>query len=220
MHRLTLHEHPFASFCQKVLIALYERDVPFTATVVVDRTDLAQLWPVARFPVLRDDAADLTLPESSTIIEYVDGLAKDGPRLMPSDPAAALQVRLWDRVCDQYLHTPMQKIVGDSMREEGAHDPVGVAEARALLDVAFGVLETQLAAREWLTGPVFTAADCAAAPPLFYLRAVHRWDPDACPHLSRYHRALMHRPSVARVIDEARAYRGLFPLPWPDDIDV
>ncbi|WP_354698505.1 hypothetical protein DSM112329_04187 [Paraconexibacter sp. AEG42_29] len=222
-HALTLHEHPFASYCQKALIAFYERDVPFTAKVVVnaaDRAELARLWPVAKFPVLRDDTAGLTLPESSTIIEYVDALADGGPRLLPADPAAALQVRLWDRFCDQYLHTPMQKIVADSMRAEDEHDPAGVGEARGMLDVAYGVLEAQLGVREWIVGTAFSAADCAAAPPLFYLRAVHRWDEAAHPQITRYHRALMHRPSVRRVIDEAREHRPLFPLPWPDDIDV
>jgi glutathione S-transferase len=113
----------------------------------------------------------------------------------------------------------MQKIVGDSLRPEGRTDPEGVAQARAQLDTAYGVLDDQLRDRDWLAGDAFTVADCAAAPALLYCRAVHRWDADACPAVTRYVRALLGRPSVARVIDEARPYRAIFPLPWPDDFD-
>ena len=115
---LTLYEHPFASYCWKALIALYERGLPFEAHVVDDEADrarLAELWPMASIPVLVDDGAGITLPESTTIVEYLDGLG-DAPRLVPADPAAALQARLWDRVSDGHVMTPMQKIVGDALR--------------------------------------------------------------------------------------------------------
>src|SRR4051794_40252134 len=95
-HRLVLFEHPFASYCQKPLIALHELGLPFEARVVTDRTELAALWPPAKIPVLVDETAGLMLPESTTIVEYLDGLA-DPPRLLGSDP---LQARLWDRFHD------------------------------------------------------------------------------------------------------------------------
>lgn len=220
-HRLVLHEHPFASFCQKPLVALYELGLPFERHVVTDaaaRAQLAELWPPAKIPVLRDETAGLTIPESTTIIEYLDALAPDGPRLVPEDPASALQARLWDRFHDGFIATPMQKIVGDSLRPEGRADPEGVAEARQTLDIAYGALEAQLAGHEWTSGPAFTLADCGAAPALFYARAVHRWTDS--PNLDRYYGDLMRRPSVARVVEEARPFRELFPLPWPDDVDV
>lgn len=110
----------------------------------------------------------------------------------------------------------MQKIVGDSLRPEGRGDPEGVAEARATLDRAYGLLDGRLARGAWLAGPAFTVADCAAAPALHYARVVHRWDEGGLASLTRYFGALTARPSVARVIDEARAYRDLFPQPWPD----
>ena len=215
---LTLHEHPFASYCWKALIALYERDVAFEPHVIADDADrarLAELWPMASIPVLVDDAAGLTLPESTTIIEYLDGLG-DAPRLVPADPAAALQARLWDRVLDGHVMTPMQKIVGDSLRPDGRRDPEGVAQARAALDRAYDVLDEHLTGGGWAAGPVFTLADCAAAPALFYARVVHRWDEERLAALTRYFAEVTARPSVARVIDEARPYRPLFPLPWPD----
>jgi glutathione S-transferase len=220
---LVLYQHPFASYCQKVLIALYELDLPFASHVVDGadgRAELARLWPMASIPVLRDDEVGLTLPDSTTIIEYLDGLAAGGPALIPAGAAPALQGRLWDRFADHHLSTPMQKIVGDRLRPEGRDDPEGVAEARRHLDAAYGVLGARLADHRWTGGETFTVADCAAFPPLFYLRAIHRWDPDAHADITRYYRDLLARPSVARVVAEARPLRHLFPLPWPDDQDA
>lgn len=215
---LTLHEHPFAAYCWKPLVALFERDVPFERHFVGGEADgalLAELWPMASIPVLVDDAAGLTLPESTTIVEYLDDHG-DAPVLVPAEPAAALQARLWDRVFDGHVMTPMQKIVGDNLRPEGRGDPEGVAEARATLDRAYALLDAHLAGSDWAAASAFTLADCAAAPALFYARVVHRWDEDGFDNLTRYFAALTVRPSVARVIDEAREYRDIFPLPWPD----
>jgi glutathione S-transferase len=158
-HRLVLHEHPFASFCQKPLIALYELGLPFERQLVTDRRALAELWPPAKIPVLRDETAGLTLPESTTIIEYLDGLAPDGPRLIPTEAADALQARLWDRFHDQYIAAPMQKIVGDNLRPEGRTDPEGVDEARRTLDTAYRALDAQLAGTAWTAGAAFTLVD-------------------------------------------------------------
>jgi glutathione S-transferase len=219
---LVLYQHPFASYCQKALIALYELDLPFDSSLVEGpegRAELARLWPMASIPVLRDEDADLTLPESTTIIEYLDSLAASGPVLVPADAGEALQARLWDRFADQHPSTPMQKIVGDELRPEGRDDPEGVADARRLLDSAYGVLDTRLAARPWAGGASFTVADCATFPPLFYLRAIHRWDTDAHANITRYYGALLARPSIARVVEEARPFRELFPLTWPADQD-
>jgi glutathione S-transferase len=217
---LTLHEHPFAAYCWKPLIALYEREVPFERHFVggeEDRAELAELWPPASIPVLRDEATGLTVPESTTIIEYLDGFG-DAPPLIPPDPAAARTARLWDRVSDGQVMTPMQKIVADALRPGGDRDPFGVAEARAGLDSTYGLLDSRLAGETWLAGSTFTLADCAAAPALHYAYVVNRWDETRLPSLTRYFSALMQRPSVARVVDEAREYRELFPLPWPDHV--
>jgi glutathione S-transferase len=218
---LTLHEHPFAAYCWKALIALYERDLPFEPQVVLDDADrarLAELWPMASIPVLVDGEAGITLPESSPIVEYLDGLG-EASRLVPQDPAAALQARLWDRVFDGHVMTPMQKIVGDSLRPEGRGDPQGVVEARATLEQAYDLLDRHLTGGGWAAGAEFTLADCAAAPALFYARIVHRWDEQRLADLTRYYMELTARPSVARVIGEALEYRDLFPLPWPDYAD-
>jgi glutathione S-transferase len=218
---LTIHEHPFASYCWKALIALNELGLPFERVFVggeEDRAKLAELWPMGGIPVLVDDDAGLTLPEATVIVEHLDSLAGGG-RLIPPDPEAALQVRLWDRIFDGYVMTPMQKIVLDSLRPEGANDVFGVAEARADLDRAYAMLNDRLPAGTWAAGDDFTLAECAAAPSLFYARVVHRWDEEKLETLTDYYRRLESRPSVAKVIDEGREYRSLFPLPWPEWVE-
>jgi glutathione S-transferase len=219
---LTLHYHPFSSFCQKVLVALYEREVPFDG-VVVDLSDpgrkaeFERLWPMGKFPVLRDDARDATVPESSLIVEYLDRI-HPGPPLVPADPDEALQARLWDRFFDHYVEHPLQKVVGDSLRPEDARDPHGVEEARSLLRRAYDLLEHRLAPdRTWIAGGAFTLADCGAAPALFY---AHMVEPFAGrTRLEAYYARLRARPSFARAVDEARPFRKFFPLPWPEGWD-
>jgi len=215
---LVLHEHPFAAYCWKPLVALHEREIPFERHFVggeEDRAELAKLWPPASIPVLRDEAAGITVPESTTIVEYLDAFG-DAPPVVPSEPAVARAARLWDRVIDTQVATPMQKIVADSLRPEGDRDPYGVAEAHATLEATYALLDEQLVGHPWLAGNEFTLADCAAAPALHYAYVLNRWDEDRLANLTRYFETLTSRPSVARVIDDARPFRELFPLPWPD----
>jgi glutathione S-transferase len=212
---LRLYYHPFSSFCQKALIALYELDIAFEPVVVdlgnpVSRADFQALWPLAKFPVLRDEEWGLTLPESSIVIEYLARLRPERQTLLPEDPDTALQARLWDRFFDGYVNQPMQKIVADRLRPPDRLDPHGVKEARALLDTAYGIAEPQVAARRWATGDYFTLADCAAAPALFYADWVHPFR-ERFPALASYFDRLMARPSFARAVDEAKPYRHLFP---------
>jgi glutathione S-transferase len=175
---------------------------------------------MASIPVLRDETADLTLPNSSTIIEYLNDLATPTGTLIPRDREQALQARLWDRIIDDYVAIPMQRIVGDQLRPEDNRDPTGVDQARGTLDRSYELLDSRLADTKWVAGEEFSIADCAAAPALFYGRIVHRWDEPDLGHLTRYYGSLMGRPSIWRVIDEARPYRDLFPLPWPEDADA
>jgi glutathione S-transferase len=205
---LTLYEHPFALFCQKVLVALNELDAAYDVLEEqrdFDRAELAELWPPASIPVLRD--GDQVIGETSIIIEHVAGA-----RLVPS-----LEARLWDRICDQYVADPVQTIVADALAPRSDDDVV--QRARDRMGMAYGMLETQLGVHEFLAGDAFTIADCAAAPALFYALAVHPWTEGENPQLTRYYRGLARRPSFAKVIADARPYRELFPLPWPADFD-
>lgn len=216
---LFLYEHPFAMYCWKALIALYERDVPFTAELVeADRSALAALWPPASIPLLVDDR--VVVAESSIIVEHLDRHG-DAPALIPTDPDEALQARLWDRVADGYLTTPVQRIVDDALRPPDANDPHGVSQAHATLDLAYATLDRRLNGRDhdgWLAGDDFTLADCAAAPALHYANVLHPLDGDAHTALAAYFDRLLTRSSVARVVEEARPYRELFPLPWPERV--
>ena len=211
---LTLYLHPLASYCWKVLIALYENDTAFRPQLVdlsdpAARAALEALWPFARFPVLRDEARGLTVPESTIIIEYLAHHRPGPVALLPADPDAARDVRLADRFYDLYVQEPMQAIVADRLRAPGLRDPHGVARARAL-DVAYGMIERDMATRLWASGDLFTMADCAAAPALHYADRVHPLG-ERHPHARAYLRRLEARPSFARVLAEAAPYAHLFP---------
>jgi len=215
---LELYAHPFSSYCQKVLIALYENGIPFERRLLASddaRTaeEFATLWPLKRMPLLRD--GERTVVESSIIVEYL-GLHHPGPvRLIPAAPGAALEVRMMDRFFDTYVHTPLQKIVADRLRSEADRDSFGVTEARRMLDTAYAWLERQLAGRRWAAGDAFSLADCAAAPALFYADWAHPI-PSSHANVTAYRQRLLARPSFARAVDEARPYRSYFPLGAPD----
>jgi glutathione S-transferase len=215
---LTLFAHPFSSYCQKALIALYENGTAFDYRLLSPDdprafAELTALWPLRKFPVLLDDGR--TVVEASIIIEHL-ALHHPGPfRPIPEDSRAALSVRMLDRFFDNYVMTPMQKIVGDFIRRPEARDPQGVAEARATLDAAYRWIEGALAGRQWAAGEVFGLADCAAAPALFYADWVHEIGAEL-PNLRAYRSRLLARPSFARCVEEARPYRPLFPPGAPD----
>jgi glutathione S-transferase len=215
---LQLYAHPFSSYCQKVLIALYENGTPFEFRLLEGpdspaMQELAALWPIKRFPVLLD--GDRTVIEASIIVEYL-GLYHPGlVRLVPEDAREALEVRTMDRFFDNYVSTPQQKIVFDRIRPEADRDACGVADARAMLDTAYAWLDGVLAGREWAAGHGFSLADCAAAPFLFYADWTHPIG-DRFPNVVAYRRRLLARPSFARAVDEARPYRAFFPLGAPD----
>jgi glutathione S-transferase len=215
---LQLYFHPFSSYCQKALVAFYENAIPFEPHNL-DGPDspamreLTRLWPMKRFPVLVD--GDRTIIEATCIIEYLGLYQPASVRLIPEDSKAALEARLMDRFFDNYLSTPQQKIVFDSMRPEGEHDPYGVQQAREMLDTSYAWLDKVMQHREWAAGEHFSLADCAAAPFLFYADWTHRIG-DAYPNVLAYRRRLLKRPSFARAVDEARPYRSYFPLGAPD----
>ncbi|WP_457097633.1 glutathione S-transferase family protein [Lysobacter sp. P5_B9] len=214
--RPRLYAHPFSSYSQKALIALYENQTEFDYRNLEDaqaNAELAALWPMRRFPVLVD--GDRTVIEATSVIEYLD-LHYPGPvKLIPEDRDSALEVRMLDRFFDNYVSTPQQKLVFDSMRSEADHDPYGVKEARAMLETAYAWLDRRMATREWAVGATFTLADCAAAPFLFYADWTHAIDPRFA-HVRAYRERLLARPSFKRAVDEARPYRAYFPLGAPD----
>jgi glutathione S-transferase len=209
---LTLYYHPLASFCHKVLIALYEHEVPFSPRLVdlgdgADRAALQALWPMIKFPVLSDPARGRDVAESSIIIEYLDHYYAGAQQLIPAQWDAALEVRLWDRVFDNYVQLPMQEIVADRIFGRAAD----LAPQRAALERAYRMIDERMATRTWAGGDAFSMADCAAAPALFYAATVVPF-PGECGHLAAYVERLMARPSVVRVLDQARPYFSMYPF--------
>jgi glutathione S-transferase len=212
---LTLYLHPLASFCHKVLIGLYENGTAFEPRIV-DFADpgsaaaLIERWPVGKIPVLHDGATGRVVAETSIIAEYLQERYPGPVPLLPDDPGLRLEVRLWDRFFDLYVSQPMQKIVTDRIRPAGANDPHGVAEARAMLEQAYAMVEAQLRGRTWATGEAFTLADCSALPGLFFASIVHPI-PEERREVAGYLERLMRRPSVRRVLAEAKPYFAMFP---------
>ena len=212
---LILYSHPLASFCHKVLVALYESGTPFRQEIVNfgDRAASAEFfrfWPLGKIPVLRDEARNQTIPETSVIIEYLDQHYPGSQPLLPGDSDARLETRLWDRFFDSYVHVPMQRIVADKLRSETERDPRTIEESRAMLATAYEMLDARMASRMWAAGDSFSLADCAAAPALFYSGIVARFD--AHPHLAGYFDRLVERPSFKRVLTEARPYFQYYPF--------
>jgi glutathione S-transferase len=215
---LVLYGHPFSSYTQKVLVALYENDTPFEFRSLGPDTpqhaaEWLQRWPLRKFPLLVDGERNVV--ETSIIIEYLH-LTHPGPvRLLPDDPLAALDVRFMDRFFDLHVMNMVQHAVNGALTGDAAKRADGLATATEKLELAYAWLDGYLAGRTWAAGDGFSLADCAAAPALFYADWTHPIGAQY-PTLRAYRARLLARPSFARAVDEARPYRPLFPLGAPD----
>jgi glutathione S-transferase len=215
---LALYGHPFSSYTQKVLIALYENQTPFAFKCIGPEApeitaEWLRRWPLGKFPLLVDGDRDVV--ETSIIIEYLQ-LAHPGPaRLLPGDPMAALDVRFLDRFFDLHVMSWTQHAVGGALTGDPTKREEALTRAVEKLELAYAWLEEQLAGRTWAAGSDFTLADCAAAPSLFYGDWTHRIS-ESFPVLRAYRARLLARASFARAVDQARPFRTLFPLGAPD----
>jgi glutathione S-transferase len=213
---LKLYYHPLSSFCHKALIALYENNTPFEP-ILVDLSDekssaaLRALWPIAKFPVLRDDARDCTVAEATVIIDYLDAHYRGATRFIPADVDHAWRSRMWDRFYDNYVHIQMQKIVGDHLRPVAARDAAGVEQAKAMLVKSYAIIDKEMSGKIWAMGDTFGLVDCAASSALFYANTVLPFDRGQR-NLSAYFGRLMTRPSYARVLKEAEPFFEHFPM--------
>lgn len=213
---LVLYSHPFSSYCQKAIVAFYEKGLPFEHRNLETpgaMADLKAVWPFGQFPILKQ--GDRTFAETSIIIERLDQIAPETP-MIPADPDAALEVRFMDRVFDNHLQANQQRIIYNALRPEADRDPIADAEARAKLETAYAWLDSVMATRTWAAGETFSLADCGAAPGLLYAHWTHAI-PERYGHLWAYRRRLLGRSSYARALYEARPYRNYFPLGAPDE---
>jgi glutathione S-transferase len=208
---LTLYGHPISSYTWKVLTALYENGTPFES-VTVDQNSYADFiakWPMGKFPILLDSDRKRMVTETSVIIEYLDTYYPGRTRFIPKDIDSALEVRRWDRVFD-HLNTTMSKVVVDNIRPEGQRDPYGVDEAKRIVHGIYTVIETQLGDRDFAVGDVFTMADCAAAPALWYSTRNVPLD-GAYPRIAAYLERLKARPAFARAVKESEPLFHMYP---------
>jgi glutathione S-transferase len=210
----TLHYHPLSSYCHKVLIALDELAITVERRLLnlgdaAERAAFLALWPTGKMPLLVDEGRPI--PETSIIIEHLQRHhATPGRTLIPHEPDAALTVRLWDRLFDQYVMTPMQALTADLLRPEADRDSINVARAREGLQSAYAWIDRHLEGRNWVASETFSMADCAAAPALFYAVTHVPLGPQHT-RLAAYFDRLMDHPSVARAIDEARPFFKYYP---------
>ncbi len=214
---LVLYGHPFSSYTQKALIALYENGTAFEFRCIGPETpehvnEWLRRWPLRKFPLLVD--GDRNIVETSIIIEYLQ-LVHAGPvSLLPADPIAALEVRFMDRYFDLHVMSVVQHAVEGALSGDAVKRSDGIALAAEKLERAYAWLESHLIGRTWAAATNFTLADCAAAPALFYADWTHRIA-ETYPTLRAYRARLLQRPSFARAVEEARPYRPLFPLGAP-----
>jgi glutathione S-transferase len=215
---LVLYGHPFSSYTQKVLIALYENSTPFEFRCLGPDTpqhsaEWLRRWPLRKFPLLVDGERNVV--ETSIIIEYLQHVHTGPVRLLPADPMVALDVRFLDRFFDLHVMNAAQHAVDGALTGDPLKRQEGLALATEKLERAYAWLEGQLAGRTWAAGADFTLADCAAAPSLFYADWTHRIS-KAFPVLRAYRARLLARPTFAQAVEEARPFRPLFPLGAPD----
>ena len=214
---LTLYFHPLSSFCQKVLIALYENGTPFTPQKVdlmdeKESADFKRIWPVGKFPVLRDEKNGKTIPESTSIIEYLARHYPGSVQLVPKNADQALTVRAQDRFYDLNVHLLTQKVITDRLRPAGQNDTFGCGHTRALLQTALGIVDKDMARKTWAAGEAFTMADCAAAPSLFYYNMAVTPLAGSFDNVAAYLDRLVKRPSYARALKEAEPFLKYVPM--------
>ena len=207
---LTLYLHPLSSFCHKALIALYENGTPFTPQIVdlgepASTAAFKAIWPIGKFPVLRDEATRRLVPESTIIIEYLDQHYPGKTRFIPDDPDLARQTRFRDRFYDLHIHMPMQKIVTDRIRPAGKNDPHGVEDAKRTLAAALGIVDRAMAQQHLGDGRQLHTWRTAPPRRRYSTPTYCRPSPAVINNADRYLKRLMERPSFARALEEARA---------------
>jgi glutathione S-transferase len=216
---MILYGHPFSSYTWKALIPLYEKGLDFEFRILDDQhpehwDQLRSHWVRGQMPVLVDQGQGVY--ESSIVIEHLDIAYPNTPRMIPDDRAAALRVRLLDRVFDCHLEASFQAAVSEYIPWIAeTPDVARVEQARATLSTIYPWLEEQMPEDGWACGDEFSMADCSGGPALFYAD----WTqpiPVECKKLKAYRARLLARPSVARCVEDARPYRGFFPLGAPD----
>ena len=204
--RFELYYHPLSPYSQKVLVAIYEKSLEFTPRIVnlksaQERARYRELYPMGKLPLVVLNHGPL-IPESSIIIEYLDGLG--GTRLIPDDAEDARRTRFMDRFFDNYLTDAASELFAEGVKPSAQQDTQRIESAQHCIHAVYDFLEHEISHRRWAAGQEFSMADCAAAAGLFYASRILPYHDH--PNLAVYAQRLAERPSVARVRDEAAPY--------------
>lgn len=199
---MKLYYNPLSTYSQKVLMALYEKNVPFEPSIVSlgtpeGRAAYEAIYPIGKVPLLKP-TEDYSIPESSIIIEYLEGHYPQGTRLIPEGVDAARQVRFCDRMCDLYINDACVAILGQQ-RGFAPQTERQLASAAKHLKISYEFLNKRLSNQDWLCG-AFSMADCAALPPLFYCQEVAPFKEYR--NIVQYFERGKKRPSYAKVLAE------------------
>lgn len=207
---MKFYYHPLSTYCQKVLIALYEKGLEFEPEIVnlMDeeaRAKYREVYPIGKIPCLVLDDGHM-IPESSIIIEYLDTLAK--PKLIKGDADETRKIRFKDRVFDFYLNDAVSTLIMQSMKPESGQDKERIERARFHLDTMYKLMENEFGKQPYANGEEFLLSDCAAAPALFYAEQVAPFS--AHKNIAAYWERLKSRQSIKRTHEEATPFLGAF----------
>jgi glutathione S-transferase len=202
---MKLYYAPASSYSQRVLIALYEKELDFTPIEVnlfdaESRNQYLQINPFGKIPTLITDDGEVIL-EAAIQVEYLDSYQNEIP-LIPQDSHVNLEMRMLERIIDVYINGGREALFKDAQREPEERGKKEVVKAKKLLESACNLLDEKLANRNWLIGDAFTLADCSAAPTLSYLRIVYNYE--HLQNLTAYFKRLSAKPSVAKVFNDGK----------------
>lgn len=192
---------PLSTYSQKALIALYEKGIAFEPQLVdlftpAGREAFGKISPLGKVPFLKS-ADDGDVPESTSIIEYLEDKFPGTARMIPAAGGdAARQVRFMDRMADLYLNEPITELLFQKIAFR-PQDEDKATRARKYATLTYTDLDQRLARQAWVCGDAPTMADCAVIPPLFYAQTALPFD--AYPNLLAYWQRAQQRPSYARV---------------------
>ncbi|AUM12487.1 glutathione S-transferase family protein [Ketobacter alkanivorans] len=197
-----------STYSQKVLIALYEKDVSFTPHLVdlsdpAAKEEYTKLYPFGKLPLLvRDDSR--MIPESSIIVEFIDTHFEQEPILIPRDPELGRRARFMDRMCDLYLNDPVVSLIFESWKPENEQNRELISKSSERIGTMYRFMDDQLGSSQYLGGDTFSIADCSAIPVLFYANSFAPFG--GFDNIFRYWEEVSMRPSFVRLKQEAEPY--------------
>jgi glutathione S-transferase len=209
---MKLYYNPLSTYSQKVMIAFNEKGIAYQPEVVNLMSPegcaaYAKINPLGKVPFLKP-SEDWQVPESTSIIEYLEDTFPKAPHLIPpAGGEAARQVRFMDRMADLYLNEPVVELLFQKLGFR-RQDEDKATRAHKYVSLTYGHYDSRLAKQPWLCGDSFTMADCAAVPPLFYAQVVMPFD--KYPNITGYWQRAQQRPSYAKVMAEFEpVWRGV-----------